>query len=362
MKKLIGGVLAAALIVSPFTQTTFANQAEMDYADPFYKYYAEDIDGHWAEDDMKNMLQANIIKGVRDADDLLYVQPNKSITRAEFTVLVVRALELKTDQQGKAFTDTQKHWAKNDINTASVLGIVSGKSDTEFKPDMKITRAEIASIVARAFEATVTFENGTPKEFADLKPGHWAYNHVRMVNQVGIIKGTTDTTVSPDKNANRAEATAMLKRALWIEDVNLPDEEVTMDLLFNSEADTIDAITERNADSIYAINDSSRYGLGHEMGKMDAEMFEDIFAANEEVIVELVSEPTLEVVHRSTRFVEVNVQDLMIDYYFTDSETGELDEEPYTEDKSGKYFLINRGGEWKVYTSDFYNDFLNFEL
>ncbi|MFE1243010.1 S-layer homology domain-containing protein [Fictibacillus sp. NPDC058756] len=362
MKKLIGGVLAAALLVSPFTQTTFANELEQDYTDPYYNYYAEDIDGHWAENDMKNMLHANIIKGVRDAEDFLYLQPDKSITRAEFTVLVVRALELKTDQQGKAFTDTQKHWAKNDINTANVLGIVSGKSDTEFKPDMKITRAEIAAIVARAFEATVTFENGTPKTFEDLKPGHWAYNHVRMVNQVGIIKGTSETTVSPDKNANRAEATAMLKRALWLEDVNLPDQETTMDLVYNSEADTVDAIMERNADSIYAINDSARYGLGHDMGQMDAEMFEEIFAADEEVVAELVSEPTLEVVHRSTRFVELNVQDLLIDYYFTDYETGELDEEPYTEDKSGKYFLIKRNGEWKIYSSDFYNDFLSFEL
>jgi hypothetical protein len=358
MKKFIGSFLTAALLVSPFTQTAFAADSEEEIADPYYKYFAEDIDGHWAEDDMKNMLQAEVIKGVRDVDDYLYLQPNALITRAQFTVLVVRALELKTDQQGKTFTDVGSHWAKEEINIASALGIITGKTETEFKPNMNITRAEIATIVARAFDPTVTFENGTPKNFSDLSTDHWAYDNIRKASGVDILRGTTATTVSPNSNAKRAEATVMLKRALWLEDVDLLSPDAAMDLIYNSEVDKIDAINEKDTDSMFLINDSSRFGLGHEYEKMDAEIFVDYFAAGGDAVVELVSEPVMEVVHQSTRFVEVDVEDLFIDY----SEPGEVEEEPYTEDRSGTYYLIKRNGEWKIYTSDFYNDYLNFDF
>jgi S-layer homology domain len=356
MKKLVGGLLAAALLVSPFTQTAFAEEEYI--IDPIGKYYAEDIKGHWAQNDMENMLQANIIKGVRDAENSLYSQPDKSITRAEFTVLIVRALELKTDQQGKAFTDTQKHWAKNDINTASALGIVSGKSETEFKPDMKITRAEIAALVARAFQATVDFEEGTPKEFADLKPGHWAYNHVRMVNQVGIIKGTTQTTVSPDKNATRAEAAVMLKRALWLEEADLPNPDAAMDLVFNSEADTLDAMNAEDVDGLYEINDAARYGFAHEAGLDEAYMYELTLEEGDSIKGEIVSEPVTEVTDISSRFVKVNFEDLTVEYTYTYADGETFD---FTEDRSGEYYLIKRNGEWRVYTSDYYQLILDIE-
>lgn len=356
---MISGALAAALLMAPFKQSAFA---EDNMIDPIGKYYAEDIDGHWAQNDMENMLQANIIKGIRDANDLLFLQPDKSITRAEFTVLIVRALELKTNQQGMAFSDTQKHWAKNDINTASALGIVSGKSNTAFKPDMKITRAEIAAIVARAFESTISFDAGTPRNFNDLKPGHWAYNHLRMVNGVDVVRGTSETTVSPDKIANRAEATAMLKRALWLEEVNLPDAHALMDAVLNSESGTLDAANTMDIDRLYEINDTARFGFAHEAGLAEAFTNELTFEDGDSIRGKIVSEPVTEATNISSRLVKVSVKNLIIDYTYTyaDPKRAPFD---FIEDRSGVYYLIKRDGVWKVYTSTFYQTrFLDLEL
>ncbi|RZT21539.1 S-layer homology domain-containing protein [Fictibacillus sp. BK138] len=361
MKKFIGGLLAATLLVSPFSQTAFAEEDPVEFADP-YIYYAEDIDGHWAENDLNNMLQAKIIKGFKDEFGFLYVKPDDKITRAQFTSLIVRALELKTDKAGKAFSDTKTHWAKNDINTASALGIISGKTDTEFMPDMKITRAEIAAIIVRAFKSTVDFESGSNKSFTDLKSGHWAYNHVLMASKVGIIKGKTETKVYPDSDATRAEATAMLKRSLWLEGVELPDADAAMDLVINSEFDTVEAINNKDAETIFAVNETNRYGLAYEDAKLDAQIFELLFEHDQDVVVEIVSEPLTEVVDSSTRFIKVDVQDLVVDYYTIDPETGELYEVPETIDKSGEYYLIKRGGVWKVYTSDYLNNILYDEI
>ncbi|ANX13773.1 hypothetical protein ABE41_017320 [Fictibacillus arsenicus] len=358
IKSLFGSLLAASIIVSPVNQIT-AHAEEGEYADPWFKYSSVDLNGHWAENDMNDMIQANIMKGVRGSDTLLYAMPNKSITRAEFTALIVRALELKTDQQGKSFTDTTKHWAKNDINTASALGIVSGKSDTEFKPDLKITRAEIAAILARAFDPTVTFENGTPKEFEDLKPGYWAYNDVRKVSGVNIIKGITATTVAPDKLASRAEATAMLKRALWLEDVDLYLE----GSVIKNETDIINAMNSKDTNALFTMNDKARYSLAHEYSKMEAEILEEIFASGDLVSAEIVSQPQEISSTMSTRFAKMDVQNLLVEYNstFTDPDTGETYEDTTTEDKSGTYYFIKRNGEWKVYSSDWLKEYIEFE-
>ncbi|MFD1358990.1 S-layer homology domain-containing protein [Fictibacillus halophilus] len=359
MKKFIGGVLAAALLVSPFTQTAFANEDEEFYPDPWYYYLAEDIDGHWAQEDMENMLQADIIRGVRGADDGLYLQPEAKITRAQFTVLVVRALELETDKQGKAFTDIEKHWAKEEINIASALGIINGKTDTEFKPEMNITRAEIAKIIKLAFDPSVTFEDGTPKNFSDLKTSHWAYNYIREVSGVDILRGKTTTTVEPDSNAKRSEATVMLKRALWLEDIDLPTEEEVTGLILSSESDTLTAVNAKDIDGLYEVNELTRYGLGYETGAYEAWFNEiAVFEAGDTLKGEIVSHPSMGVEALSSHLAKVNVQNFVIDYVQTDDQGKVVDE--FTEDRSGEYYLIKRDGVWNVYSSDWYKSYLEF--
>jgi hypothetical protein len=358
MKKFIGVILATTLLGSPFASNVYGEDTVE--ANPWYMYHAEDIAGHWAEGDLRNMLEANIIKGARGLHDFLYLQPDKSITRAEFTALVVRALELKADKTGKAFTDTAEHWAKKDINTASALGIISGISETEFKPDLKISRAEISAIVFRAFDPTVTFENGIVNTFTDLKSSHWAYNHLQKVNKVGIVTGTSSTTVSPDKNATRAEATVMLKRALWLEDVNLPDGKQAMDLIINNEVNSMEAVNSKDLKRLFTINNSYGYGLAHEWGKLEGEIYQQMFEDDEDIYVKIISEPTAKIVALSTRFIKVDVQDLIIDKYYTHPITGE--EKVITEDKSGPYYLIKRGGNWKIYSSYFIDSSLYHEL
>jgi hypothetical protein len=357
MKKFLGGVLAAALLVSPFTQTALAAEEDEFIPDPWYFYLAEDINGHWAQEDMENMLQADIIRGIRGADDGLYLQPEAKITRAQFTVLVVRALELETDKQGKAFTDIEKHWAKEEINIASALGIINGKTDTEFKPEMNITRAEIAKIIKLAFDPSVTFEDGTPKSFSDLKTNHWAYNYIREVSGVDILKGKTPTTVEPDSNAKRSEAAAMLKRALWLEDIDLPAEEEVTGLILGSESDTLTKLNAKDVDGLYEVNEITRSGLAYETGAYEA-FFNDnfVFEYGDTLKGKISSHPSMGVEAISSHLVKVNVENFLIDYVQTDDKGSIVDE--YTEDRSGEYYLIKRDGVWNVYSSDWYKSYL----
>jgi nicotinamide mononucleotide adenylyltransferase len=278
--------------------------------------------------------------------------------------MIVRALELETTKQGINFTDTANHWAQNDINTASALGVVSGKTATTFDPNGKITRAEIASILYRAFDPTVYFEKGTPKNFTDLPSTHWAYNHIRQVNGVKIINGTTETTVSPGKNATRAEATAMIRRALSKEELNKPNPQDLTAFILEDENGWVEAYNNRDADTLDLLNDENHFGLALAHIGLENEMyrwfFEDVDTKEFEDTYKIVTEPTLTVLSTSTRFATVKVENYVVENTFEYAETDENDEptgniltETIVEDRSGVYNLVKRDGSWKVYTNDY---------
>lgn len=53
------------------------------------------------------------------------------------------------ESDNMTFKDTEKHWAKDYINFISDKGLMKGYADGTFKPDEKVTRAELATVLAR---------------------------------------------------------------------------------------------------------------------------------------------------------------------------------------------------------------------
>ncbi len=48
--------------------------------------------------------------------------------------------------------------------------------------------------------------------FTDIKSGHWAYNSVHELTQLGYIKGYPDGTFKPNNNITRAEFSAIMSK------------------------------------------------------------------------------------------------------------------------------------------------------
>lgn len=104
-----------------------------------------DIEGHWAEEFIRRIAEMGLVSGYGDGT----FRPDWGITRAEFTKLMVDCLGWDvTDEEG-AYEDTKDHWAKNYINRGTELGIVFGIGDNLFAPDVIITREQIAAILFR---------------------------------------------------------------------------------------------------------------------------------------------------------------------------------------------------------------------
>ena len=108
------------------------------------------------------------------------------------------------------FTDVNEgNWFNNAISTMTKLGIVKGRTSTEFAPNAPITRAEFAAICAR-------FDTGKTEgdsNFTDIS-GHWAEAEIERAVTLGWITGYPDGTFRPDKQITRAEAMTTINRVL----------------------------------------------------------------------------------------------------------------------------------------------------
>ncbi|WP_162463258.1 cadherin-like beta sandwich domain-containing protein [Paenibacillus psychroresistens] len=174
-----------------------------------------DTKGHWAE---KNIDLA-VVKGLSAGYPDGTFQPNSSVTRAEFAVMLFRAMEFQDKPGELSFTDSEKigSWAKNAISQLVSLGIISGYGDGSFQPDKKITRAEMIVMLARAmnklYEMAVDPNENTAFADNSIIP-LWAKAEVAAVAKKGLLQGQEGNKFAPNAMATRAEAISVLLRIL----------------------------------------------------------------------------------------------------------------------------------------------------
>ena len=179
--------------------------------------YASDIDGHWAEGSIKELEKRKIMGGYGNG---VYL-PNNNVTRAEFTKLILAALDINTGNHNNPFKDVNKNkWYYSSVVTAANLNLVAGTSSTTFSPDKEITRQDISVMITRALSMkginpvesnTLFLDENTISSYA--KPSVKRLQHIGIVS--GKVKGSNDRFYfKPLDNATRAEAAVMLVRML----------------------------------------------------------------------------------------------------------------------------------------------------
>ncbi|WP_025026823.1 S-layer homology domain-containing protein [Caldalkalibacillus mannanilyticus] len=171
-----------------------------------------DIQGHWAQEDIAYVVN----NGIQIPFGNEIFAPKDEITRAEFTSLVVQALQYESDgASSQVFSDVPLDlWYSPDIQIAFEEGIIQGDEKGLFRPDDLITRAEIATIIHRTFSDLDLIR---PKvSFRDVGQKHWAYDSISFASQAGIVVGHRDFTFKPIQPATRAEAFVMISRILRV--------------------------------------------------------------------------------------------------------------------------------------------------
>lgn len=92
------------------------------------------------------------------------------------------------------------------------LGIVNGYEDGTFGPDKLVTRAEITKMIVAAIGMTSGAEASASSntQFSDVTSSHWAAGYVTVGTNQGFINGMGDGTFAPDANVQFLQAEKML--------------------------------------------------------------------------------------------------------------------------------------------------------
>lgn len=201
-----------AVPVTTTTPTTPSTGGGSDTAPAEVSTTFSDITNHWAAESIREAAALGIVKGYADGT----FHPGAQVTRAEFTVMLIRMLKPATPAGSStlpAFTDSHQigAWARDDIATASALGWVKGNADGGFRPNASITRAEMAVMVSRALALTSATSNVSFTDAATIPT--WAKEAAAHMQQAGWMNGRTNGDFDPSAVTTRAEAAQVLMRA-----------------------------------------------------------------------------------------------------------------------------------------------------
>ncbi len=108
-----------------------------------------------------------------------------------------------------AFDDIAGNDHANAISVLNQLGVIGGYEDGTFKPDQKVTRAEMAKLAYVLYTTFVDAGAGTTA-FSDVAADNWAAGYIRWCSQMGIIGGYGDGKFGPTDNVTYDQALKMV--------------------------------------------------------------------------------------------------------------------------------------------------------
>ena len=137
--------------------------------------------------------------------------PERNMTRAEVAQMFYNLLLDQDVTITKTFDDVPAGaWYAKAVNTLASLGVVSGVGNGDFEPERSITRAEFTSIAMKFAEG----KTGGTNIFSDVKSTDWFYRAVVNSTQYGWIHGYGDGTFRPNNPITRVEVTAIVNNML----------------------------------------------------------------------------------------------------------------------------------------------------
>lgn len=131
----------------------------------------------WYGNAVRTLASLGVIKGIGNGQ----FAPNRTITRAEFTVIAMRFANVSADVTNP-FTDIATNdWYYTAVTSAVSYGWITGYSDGSFRPQATITRAEVVTIVNRMLNRTADrnfVDSNATAQFDDVPNTYWAYYNI----------------------------------------------------------------------------------------------------------------------------------------------------------------------------------------
>ncbi len=168
----------------------------------------KELENHWAKAEISFLMVKGIVRGDGKSLNL-----DSSVTRAEFIAMIVRAMEWTASENNSQFKDVKStDWFAADLQTAYENRLFKGDGINAM-PNKRITRQEAAVMLANICKAV---ENES-KGFTDnVNISDWARDGVEKASALGLITGYEDGSFAPGKNIRRDEAMVVIYRLLTL--------------------------------------------------------------------------------------------------------------------------------------------------
>jgi hypothetical protein len=138
-------------------------------------------------------------------------RPDQQVTRGQMASFLVRALDLPPGTA--TFSDVPStHTHRAAIAALATAGITAGFTDGTFRPDEPVARGQMASFLAAAIDLDAPVLTQAP--FSDVGLDHPHGGAIAAVLQAGIASGFEDGTFRPEQGVTRAQMATFLARAL----------------------------------------------------------------------------------------------------------------------------------------------------
>lgn len=173
----------------------------------------------WAQSNVNFALNDNLLDL-----DLLGNDYTKNISRLQFCSVVVRLAEEMTGKTitpaaANTFTDTNSPY----VLKAYAAGITSGTSATTFSPDATLNRQQMATFLYRTLRYIEKNSDYKYTSYASKLANYadnaqlesWAVESMAFMNALDLIKGTSDTTLSPNNKCTIEQAIAVAERSVY---------------------------------------------------------------------------------------------------------------------------------------------------
>jgi hypothetical protein len=163
----------------------------------------------WAAVFLDQLISRGVMNGYADGT----LKPKGNVTRAEFTKMIVTALNLSAASAGQNFSDVgAADWFKQFVDIASSRNLINGIGGDLFAPNNQISRQDLCTIVYRALQdqgAAMPAENGAAFS-DDSQIAAYAKEAVYKLRQMGIVSGRDTGMFDPLAPATREETAKII--------------------------------------------------------------------------------------------------------------------------------------------------------
>jgi hypothetical protein len=178
-----------------------------DLGVPIYGHTFPDVlasNVHWSN--INILAEGGIVSGFGDG----YYRPSRSIERGQMATLLRNALGLSADAAPRFDDVSADHTHASGIAAVDEEGIAGGFGDGTFRPGRSVTRAHMATFIARAFGLTASQD----PPYTDVDPGDTHAANIAAVTEAGIAGGFGDGTYRPWEPVTRGQIASFLANAL----------------------------------------------------------------------------------------------------------------------------------------------------